>query len=237
MKERVDSGVRMPYVRPILVLLTLLILIEGLVALFVVAQRNGWKPLEMGRSVHAQQDCTEILTLGPETESQTTEPFEIAENSFRVSGEASSLQEAPPSLQISPRDETGQSVSLISSFEEGPFDQLVLEGPGTFTLDITASETEYTVTVEDCVLPASGDPGEEGTSPEFTVPQPTPAPSPPQPVPAPQPAPSPTPEPQPPDQGGTLMSAGGRKEGPVPLMPNGKCPKEFPVADGSACYR
>jgi hypothetical protein len=195
----------MPYRRPILVVLALLMMVEGLVALFVVAQRNGWRPPELGRSAHAQQDCTEVLTLGPETESQTTEPFEIVENSFRVSGEVRATQGTSPRLQITPKDETGQSLSVVSSSEEGPFDQLVRQGPGTFTLDITATDTEYTVSVEDCVLPAPGDPGDEGTSPEFTVPQPTPSPPPPQPVPAPQPTPPPPPEPRPSDQDGTLM--------------------------------
>ncbi len=33
-----------------------------------------------------------------------------------------------------------------------------------------------------------------------------------------------------------LMSAGGPSFGSVPLMPNGKCPSEFSIAQGSACY-
>jgi hypothetical protein len=35
---------------------------------------------------------------------------------------------------------------------------------------------------------------------------------------------------------GTLMNAGGPSEGPVPPMPSGGCPLEFPVKQGKACY-
>jgi hypothetical protein len=42
---------------------------------------------------------------------------------------------------------------------------------------------------------------------------------------------SPTPQP-PPD----LFNAGGPTRGPVPLMPDGGCPKEFPVKHNGLCY-
>jgi hypothetical protein len=35
---------------------------------------------------------------------------------------------------------------------------------------------------------------------------------------------------------GQLMDAGGSSSGPVPLMPDGGCPAEFPVKQGEACY-
>ncbi len=54
--------------------------------------------------------------------------------------------------------------------------------------------------------------------------------------PRPTPAPTPTPQPTPAPDDRPLMSAGGPSFGPVPLMPNGKCPSEFPIAQGSACY-
>ena len=34
---------------------------------------------------------------------------------------------------------------------------------------------------------------------------------------------------------GALMNAGGPKDGIVPRMPNGECPKEFPKERGDAC--
>ena len=72
--------------------------------------------------------------------------------------------------------------------------------------------------------------------PSSPPPSPRPSPSPsPNPVPnsSPSPAPnsSPSPRPAPP------FKAGGPQAGPVPLMPNGGCPKEFPMKEGGACYR
>jgi hypothetical protein len=34
----------------------------------------------------------------------------------------------------------------------------------------------------------------------------------------------------------SLMNAGGFPKGPVPLMPDGNCPKEYPVKRSGACY-
>ena len=35
---------------------------------------------------------------------------------------------------------------------------------------------------------------------------------------------------------GNLLEAGGPSSGPVPLMPNGGCPREFPSMQNGACY-
>jgi len=40
-----------------------------------------------------------------------------------------------------------------------------------------------------------------------------------------------------PPQGGQLMNAGGPADGPIPLMPGGGCPAEFPTERDGACYR
>ena len=48
-----------------------------------------------------------------------------------------------------------------------------------------------------------------------------------------------TPSPDPPDpspDSGTLMNAGGPERGPVPVMPDGRCPLELPVMQDGACY-
>jgi hypothetical protein len=34
----------------------------------------------------------------------------------------------------------------------------------------------------------------------------------------------------------TRIDSGGANSGPLPLMPDGSCPKEFPVKRGGACY-
>ena len=66
--------------------------------------------------------------------------------------------------------------------------------------------------------------------------RPSPPPNPgPGPNPSPPPNPGAAPRPSPPPTPG-LMNAGGPEAGPVPLMPNGSCPKEFPNHRDNACY-
>jgi len=48
-----------------------------------------------------------------------------------------------------------------------------------------------------------------------------------------RPSPSPTPRPQ---GDGNLLDAGGPTQGPVPLMPDGNCPPEFPTKHNDRCY-
>ena len=38
------------------------------------------------------------------------------------------------------------------------------------------------------------------------------------------------------DRYGNLLEAGGRSSGPLPLMPDGGCPREFPTMRDGACY-
>ncbi len=49
-------------------------------------------------------------------------------------------------------------------------------------------------------------------------------------------SPSPTVTSQSPPPNSDLFNAGGPAGGPVPLMPNGSCPREFPTARDGACY-
>lgn len=77
---------------------------------------------------------------------------------------------------------------------------------------------------------------------EAAQPNPNPQPktpsTPPKTPPAPPKAsPSPTPPPSSSPGDGTLMNAGGPATGPIPLMPGGECPVEFPVQSDGACYR
>ncbi len=43
-------------------------------------------------------------------------------------------------------------------------------------------------------------------------------------------------QPGPQQQAGQLMNAGGPTDGPLPIMPDGSCPIEFPVERDGACY-
>jgi outer membrane biosynthesis protein TonB len=77
-----------------------------------------------------------------------------------------------------------------------------------------------------------------GTSPPSQkTPQPSPKTPPPAPkTTAPRPTPPPPPAPAPRPDSGTLFEAGGPTTEPVPLMPNGSCPREYPEKRGEACY-
>jgi hypothetical protein len=47
---------------------------------------------------------------------------------------------------------------------------------------------------------------------------------------------TPPPSPSPGPSDGTLMNAGGPTAGPMPKMPDGSCPPEFPAVQDDACY-
>jgi hypothetical protein len=196
-----------------------------------------------GTEVQAQADCNQVLSIGPETESLISEPFDIEGNSFRVSGD---LRETDNNdivqIIITPQDqETDRAADLIIVDELGPYDENVLAGPGTFTLEIEASsDAEYTLRVEDCGATPGGGPGEPkgGSTNPSTSPAPkTPASPPKTSSPAPKtPPPAPKTSTPAPKESGSLMKAGGASEGPMPPMPGGGCPQEFPTMRDGACY-
>jgi hypothetical protein len=208
-----------------------------LIAAVLMAALLSWLS---STSVRAQEDCTEVLSIGPETESQITDTFDIDGNSFRLSGNITSLagEGGGPVVGLSALDEEDLQVDAFLITVEGPFAENVLEGPGTFTVEINASDAEYTLNVEDCGSTPGGGAAKKKTDGSTTPtkktdsspkPQTTLSPPPPRPSPPPPP-PRPTPAPAPP------FKAGGAEAGPVPLMPSGGCPKEFPVKRGKACY-
>ena len=94
-----------------------------------------------------------------------------------------------------------------------------------------AFEGERGIACEDLPPPRDEEPvlPDDGPSPG-----PTPSPSP---TPPPSPGPISVPSPRPGPDPGTLMEAGGSETGPMPPMPGGGCPKEFPQKWDGACYR
>jgi hypothetical protein len=142
-------------------------------------------------------------------------------------------------LDVEPERENGELGALgvltdpNTDLESNQGQTKVEDIPGRYQLSFSPSDPnqEYVVTVYECD-PAGG---------ESTIPNPSPSPSPPPSAPpSPSPPPRPTPPPQPasdpPSNQGTLMQAGGSTSGPVPVMPGGGCPREFPVQQDGACY-
>jgi endonuclease YncB( thermonuclease family) len=107
--------------------------------------------------------------------------------------------------------------------------------PETTPLSITTEATTPEATTPQPTTP-------QQTTPEDTAPQaatqqpPTSQPAAPQPT-TPQPT---TPRPAPPTTpvgDRTVLDSGGPQNGPLPLMPDGVCPVEYPVQRGDLCYR
>lgn len=202
-----------------------------------------------GAQTDEEEECTVVETFTG-TGQQRTDPFDIGTSSWAIFYEfTDGSQGSGLSMDVTVYDERGGTVPAdleppdpADDPNTGTFD--VESPPGRYSLDIRPSspDSEYTVEPAECTG-ASPAGGGDTTGP-------APQPSPPPPPPTPQPPPSPTPQPPPPPprpQPPPLPSpssppappfnAGGPQEGPVPLMPDGGCPKEFPVKRGGACYR
>lgn len=170
------------------------------------------------RTAYAQEDCTEVATFGPETEDQITDPITISGNTIRLTADLQGLQDGlEPFFTVISTDEEGTFNDTTAFTEEGTQTENFLSGPGAFTFELEAGDTEYTLTVEDCGASPTGggaDQGDNGSADDVQYED------------------EPTPTPKGDDD---LLEAGGPVIGPMPLMPDGSCPKEFPVKSGKAC--
>lgn len=131
-------------------------------------------------------DPREVETFNG-TENQITPSFNITGNTFRLLYDITDLDADPLGdiINIRPVDDGGPVGGAVTLQDPGNGSQNVLEGPGSFTLEIESNGFEYSVTVEDCTGSASG-----------TAPASTPGTSTPAAAPAPKATPSPTPAPK-----------------------------------------
>ncbi len=178
---------------------------------------SGEFPIHLGVPAFAQQrgeGCTPVTEIEGRGDQQS-EPFRISGQSFRVIFEADNPGETDGYAFFNVIDENdgivqpdSQDLSSDSPARvEG--EATFSSGPGEYVVEIASEEAEYTLTVEDC----------DGSSAERTSSQ--------------RPATLPRT-----GQADTrrLLEAGGPTEGPVPTIPGGGCPKEYPIERSGACY-
>ena len=113
----------------------------------------------------------------------------------------------------------GSRESAQAELERDPSDPNNLDPDGNGR---ACEDYDYGSSATNSPLPSSPPP----SSPSPSSPSPSsPSPS----------SPSPSPKPRP--QGDrNLLDAGGPTKGPVPLMPDGNCPPEFPTKHNNVCY-
>ncbi len=121
-----------------------------------------------GTTNQADEGCEnpQLVDTFRGTENQITSEFDVTGNTFRLPYNIMDLDEDPgfDSFSIRPIGENGIGVGQsVLVFDEGSGTENILEGPGSFTLQIESDGFEYNVIVEDCV-------GTEPTN-EFTVPE------------------------------------------------------------------
>jgi hypothetical protein len=177
------------------------------------------------RKANAQQNCDEVQTFTG-TGIKETQPFTVTSDTWRLRYD---FQSSTPDQQSSSFDmsvyKTGNTIpeSVISLERPGSDTTYVNAGAGTYDLSIGSANATWTVTVEECSASAPGSPNPKGSassSAPATKPATKPAPA------------SPSRKPK-----RNLFDSGGPENGPVPLMPEGGCPAEFPVERAGLCYQ
>jgi len=119
---------------------------------------GGTNQYSQAQAEQSDEGCSNPLVVETfsGSNSQITSPFEIAGNTFRLTLEAEPVRQGEhASIFIESFEETEGNVpfgNLDVNPVEGPVTQTanVLEGPGTFNLEIEANNTRYEITVEDC---------------------------------------------------------------------------------------
>lgn len=160
------------------------------------------------------------------TGDQTSDTFETTTDSFRITYEATSTEDDPSlgSLNITVNDEEGLSVGNASQDGPGTGETFVNEPPGTYSLDISSIFLDYTITVEQCEG-GGGSTNPGGGSTQYDDDQYD------------EDFAETTQYDDQTDGNPPLMNAGGPADGPVPAMPGGGCPPEFPKQQGGGCWR
>jgi hypothetical protein len=155
-------------------------------------------------------------------------PFTTTSDSFVVRLDASSSRPGGAAVVVGEvNDPANPGVIRRQAFQTpGTTSLLIQNGPGDYVVTVGFVGSGYTVTVEEC---AGGPAGGSRTTTSTSVS-------------ADSSAPPSTRARSPRDStlnagpDTDLFESGGPQSGPLPLMPDGGCPKEFPVKKNGACF-
>src|SRR5215210_1121294 len=152
--------------------------------------------------------------------------FRTTSDSFVVRMDASSSRPGGAAVAVSEVNDTANpSVIRRQAFQTpGSTSLLIQNGPGDYVVTVGFVGSGYTVTVEECA-------GGPRTTTSTSVSADTSASAPPS-------TSARTPRDSTLDAGPDtdLFESGGPQSGSLPLMPDGGCPKEFPVKKNGACF-
>jgi hypothetical protein len=200
--------------------------VSALVAACSVVLQVSWEAFEESKPAAAQTTGTcpnaQLIDTFEGNGDQQTDTFSTTTDSFRVS--YTSRGQGVLFVDVINADRPNDlPVADISQEGSGQGETFANAPPGTYYLDVNAS-VDYTITVEQCEggNPSRGTGRGASTGGTTTGGSTTGAV-----------AGGSTLDDRP---GRNLFNAGGPKSGPLPLMPDGSCPKEFPVKRDGACF-
>jgi len=198
-----------------------ILLLVGLAIDACLLMKASWDDI---RKAYAQQNCDAVQTFTGNG-IKDTQPFTVTSHTWRLryNFESTTGNQQSSSFEMTVY-KRGDSIpeSIITLERPGSDTSYVNAGAGTYYLSIGSANATWTVTVEECAASAPpGTPNPGSASASASTPASTPASG------------SPSPKSKP-DR--NLFESGGSTSGPLPLMSNGGCPREFPVQRDKACY-